>query len=364
MPAEEWQVHARPRPLAEAFTLLGPAGLELARRLTKRLMPLRPMRWATLRSLATRSQDTLRVEAVALALFETGWLTIRYRRDRRGDAEPVELRLRDECVEDAAAFLGEEGPDEHARKVRALIDALRALRDRAGFKGPIPERVLVHRVLGSTKAARLRGLRSEIEPELGVPLEQLVRFHVDSVLVAGPVTYVYDGFHVDLRGSAPWACITEPVVHRLHGLAIHGVDEVVCIENQTPFESLLYEGLAREAIVLFTSGFLGSAHRRWLALLVGAGVRRVRHWGDLDPFGLSIYRNLRNFLHDVDASVEVSPWRMLAADLERPDAAKLAPEDWIELQRYLHLADAPQRDLAEAMKRSGRKLEQEALLGS
>jgi hypothetical protein len=185
---------------------------------------------------------------------------------------------------------------------------------------------------------------------------------VDSVLCAGPVTYRYDDVPVDLRGSDPWACVTERVVHRLTDLRVHGVDEVICIENQTPFESLLYEGLAREAVVVFTSGFLGSTHRRWLAHLVGAGIRRVRHWGDLDPFGLSIYRDLRNFLAGVDPTVSVTPWRMTLADLERPDAAKLATEDWIELHRYLHLSDAPQRDLAEAMKRSGRKLEQEALL--
>jgi hypothetical protein len=362
MATDDWQVHATPVPIGEALTLAGPGGVDLARRLTRRLFPLRPMRWSSLRSLATRSVDTVHVEAAARALFDAGWVAIRSRRNRRGDPEPVELRLREEHVEDAAAFLGEEGPDEHARKVRLLVDALRELRDRPDRRGPLPERVLVQRVFGSTKAARLRTLRAELEPAVGVPLEVLVRFHVDTVLAAGPVAYTWRGVRTDLRGSEPWGCVTEPVVHGLEGLVVDGVDELVCVENQTPFESLLYEGLARDAVVLFTSGFLGSAHRRFLGHLVRAGIRRVRHWGDLDPFGLSIYRDLRNHVRGLDASVAVSPWRMEVADLARPDATKLVPEDWVELHRYLRLDDAPQRELAEAMRHAGRKLEQEALL--
>lgn len=358
--ADDWREADTPVALSDALIGMDPGGVELARRLTRRLLPLRPMRWTTLRSLATRARDTVAVEAVARALFDAGWLAVRYRTDRRGDAVPVELRLVEGRVEDAAAFLGAEGPAEHARKVGALVEALRELRDRR--VAPVPERVLVHRALGSTKGARLRTLRAELEPALGVPLEQLVRFHVDSVLTAGPVTYAWRGVPVDLRGSEPWACVTEPVVQGLVDLRLHGVDELVCVENQTAFEAVLYEGLAARAVVLFTSGFLGSAHRRWIAHLVAAGVRRVQHWGDLDPFGLSIYRDLASHVRTL-GEVDVDPWRMDETDLDRPDTAKLTTEDWIELHRYLRLADAPQRALAEAMRRSGRKLEQEALLG-
>jgi hypothetical protein len=110
---------------------------------------------------------------------------------------------------------------------------------------------------------------------------------------------------------------------------------LVTVENQTVFESLLYESLAETSVVVFTAGYLGAVQRNWIAVLVGAGVRRVRHWGDLDPWGLDIYRDLRDWLGGVDADVVVEPWRVEPEPLERADAQKLSSEDWVKLHRYL-----------------------------
>lgn len=214
----------------------------------------------------------------------------------------------------------------------------------------------------SLAALGVRDLRAELEYAVGVPLEDLVRFHVDVALTAGPARFRYRGVPVDLRGSEPWMAITEPVAANLSDLELEGVDELVCIENQTPFESLLYEGLAETSMVLFTAGYLGTVQRDWVRKLLDAGICRVRHWGDLDPWGLDIYRDLRSFVLAQDPSVDVSPWRMGAGPLERPDTQKLTTEDWIALHRYLKREDAPLRETALAMKRLGRKLEQEALL--
>jgi hypothetical protein len=82
----------------------------------------------------------------------------------------------------------------------------------------------------------------------------------------------------------------------------------------------------------------------------------------LDPWGLDIYRDLRDWMARVAPAVRVEPWRMGPEPLERPDAIKLTTEDWVALHRYLARDDAPLRETAEAMRRLGRKLEQEALL--
>ncbi len=295
-----------------------------------------------------------------MALYRAGWIELHYRRGPAGDRSPTQLRLNEAVVDEASSVVGAQSPSQRTQTLDTLIASLEALRSAGG--APIPERVLVRRFFGQTKIVRIRDYRSELESHLGLALEQLVRFHVDVVLTAGPVRYRYGGVVVDLRGSAPWAAITEPVAAALTDLELNGVEELICIENQTPFESLIYEGLAERAVLVFTSGYLGTVQRDWIAKLIGAGIRRVRHWGDLDPWGLDIYRNLASFVLCVDAEVRVEPWRMEPSPLERPDTQKLTTEDWIALHRYLKRADAPLKETAEAMKRLGVKLEQEALL--
>lgn len=344
----------------EATRGLRPKQAELLARLVRALIDQRPMRWSTLKRYAKGGLDLVDVEGAAQALFRARWIELRYQRDRAGDRTPTQLRLLDPAVEDAAALIGERSPSQRAQILDSLRLALEDLRNRNG--PPLPERVLVRRVLGNTKTVRLREFRQELEEAVGVPLERLVRFHVDIVLTAGPASFRHRGVPVDLRGSTPWTAITEPVAASLTDLEIEGVDELVCVENQTPFESLLYEGLADDAMVLFTSGYLGTVQRHWIAKLLRAGIRRVRHWGDLDPWGLDIYRNLRSFVHERERDVEVQPWRMEPGPLERPDTEKLTTEDWIALHRYLKREDVPLRETALAMKRLGRKLEQEALL--
>lgn len=344
----------------EATQGLHPTQVDALRRLVRRLIDLRPMRWNTLKTFARRGLDLVDVEAVVQALSRAGWVEIRVKRDRAGEPVPTQLRLREAATEAAAELLGDPEPSHRQQTLQRLQEALIELRERGA--PPVPERVLVRRLFGDTKAVRLRDMRPDLEAAIGIPLEELVRFHVDVVLTAGPARFRHRDVAVDLRGSTPWAAITEPVVHTLADLELDGVDELVCVENQTPFESLLYEGLAEHAIVLFTAGYLGTAQRRWIHRLLDAGVRRVRHWGDLDPWGLDIYRDLRACVVQHHVGVEVRAWRMESGPLERPDAQKLGTEDWVALHRYLSREDAPLRETALAMKRLGRKLEQEALL--
>ncbi|MEZ4316976.1 MAG: DUF2220 family protein [Myxococcota bacterium] len=349
-----------PLPLDQATAGFTPRQVDLMERLARRLIDLRPMRWSTLTRFAKRGIDRVDVEETANALFRARWIEIRHKRDRAGDLEPTQLRLLESAVDDASALIGTPSPTQREQTLIQLRDALIELRERQ--RPPIPERVLVRQLLGNTKSVRLRDLRAELESAVGVALEELVRFHVDVALTAGPARFHYRGVPVDLRGSSPWMAVTEPVAAELSELVLEDVDELVCVENQTPFESLLYEGLADTSMVLFTAGYLGTVQRDWIRKLLDAGIQRVRHWGDLDPWGLDIYRDLRSFVLEQAPTVEVSPWRMEPEPLERSDTQKLTTEDWVALHRYLKREDAPLRETAEAMKRLGRKLEQEALL--
>jgi hypothetical protein len=359
MAAEGWQRHGTPASLASGVVGLSARQLALAGRLLKKLISLRPMRWSTLGSLAKGSSDRVDVEHLARELWHRGWIEICFRRDRKGESKPTQLRLREDAVLLASAQLDLESAQPKHARIAALVKALQA---REPGLPPVPERVLVRQVFGNTKAARLRTYRAELEALLGVPLETLVRFHVDSVLTAGPVTFRFRGVTVDLRGSTPWAAITGPVVSEIDGVRLDGVDELVCVENQTPFESLLYQGLAKRAVVVFTAGYMGAVERGWLAHLIRAGVRRVRHWGDMDPWGLDIYRDIRDHVLSVDSTVQVEAWKMSPELLERSETVNLSPEDWVRLHRILADPDAPLREAALAMKRLKVKLEQEVLL--
>ena len=360
MGSREFSCHDAPIGFEAATSTLSPAQADLVERLAKRLIDLRPMRWKTLRSYAKRGLDLVDVEATVEALHRAGWIEIRRKRGRTGTSEATQLRLAESAVEESSRFLGERTPSEKEQLLARLVEGLRELQGAGG--APVPERVFVRRLLGHTKSVRLRDHRMVLEGALGCRLEDLVRFHVDVVLTAGPVRYRFQGVQIDLRGSAPWAAVTEPVSTALTDVVVDGTDELVTVENQTVFESLLYEGLAERAVVVFTAGYLGTVQRNWIAALVGAGVRRVRHWGDLDPWGLDIYRDLRDWLGSVDSSLVVEPWRMGPEPLERPDTQKLSSEDWVKLHRYLATEGVPLRETAEAMRRLGRKLEQEALL--
>lgn len=359
MPTEGWIRFTPPERFDDATAGFGPRRLELIRTLVRHLISLRPMRWTTLKRYAKGGLDLVDVEQTVQAMHRARWLELRFKRDVAGDRMPTQLRLAEDAVDDASALLGTPSPTQRRQQLDTLISALRRLRDQA--RAPVPERVFVHRVFGHTKALRVRDHRRELEQALGVELEQLLRFHVDIALTAGPARFRFEGTPVDLAGSAPWTALTEPVAQALDHLELR-TEQLICVENQTVFEALLYEGLATDAVVLFTSGYLGTVQKAWLAKLVGAGIRSIRHWGDLDPWGLDIYRDLRDVVRRLDSGIDVTPWRMGPAPLERSDTRKLNPDDWIKLHQYLKRDDAPLRETALAMKRLGCKLEQEALL--
>ena len=364
MMSDGWQRDAEPMSFEEAFEMQGLEQLDIAYRLMKRLVDTRPMRWATLKNFSPTNGDVVDVERVVLhCLFRVGWVEIRYRLDRRGRETPTQVRAITPVSGDVRSFVSEQPGVQQTRRATELLTALRRIRDDPAFPTPIPERCLVQRVFGHTKAVRIRDYRDQLESELGVPLERLVRFHVHPVLTAGPLRYRFRDFAIDAHSSWPWLAITERVAAELTDLDVQGTEELICVENQTPFESIIHDGVAESAVIVFTSGYPGKPERTWITRLIrDGGIRRVRHWGDLDPHGLIIYRDLVRLVRGIDATVDVRPWQMEPAHLERPDALPLESAERAHLRRYLDDPDVPLRPLALAMERLGRKLEQEALL--
>jgi hypothetical protein len=91
-----------------------------------------------------------------------------------------------------------------------------------------------------------------------------------------------------------------------------------------------------------------------LAHLIAAGIRRIDHWSDLDVGGLRILRQIQSHV-----SVEVRPYRMEAALLDRLPTQPLTENDKAALRAWVADTSAPVRDLAQALLATGRKAEQE-----
>lgn len=342
--------------------------METARRLVRHLTQEegRTLRWSTLARYAGRGQDRLDVERTVELLVEAGLLQVKERRDRRGDFEPYLVRLspgREAAAADAVGFTPEPSLAElHAERARCLVQTLRSLVQQDGAL-PVPARALVQQALGNTKLVQVADFRAEIEAAFDLPLETLVRDHTAAVLTAGAVRYRFRGRPMDARSSAPWLAILEPVLRELTDLELDA-QEVITLENLTPFETLSYEGLADHgAVLVFTSGFMGRAERSWIERLAGhPSIRRFRHWGDIDPGGLLIFRSLYRLVKNIAPEMEVRPWRMDPELLRHPQAVPLTPRDRSRLESYLADSDNPLLPLARAMLDEDRKLEQEVLL--
>ncbi len=360
MPERRWRSVS---PEGAAEVLLTVAQTDIARRLTRRLLDGKIMRWDSLARLAPAGLDRLDVERTAKALFHGGLVEIAERRDAKGDFHPYQIRKSGDADEALRRLAGEEARAADVRFERAsrLIAALEEMARQPGVL-PVPARTLVQRALGNTKIVRVADYRAEIEAAFEVPLDTVVRDHTAAVLTSGPFRFSFRGAAIDGRISHPWTAIPEPVLRDLVDLTVEA-DEILTVENLTPFETLSFRGEATGRVLLFTSGFLGRAERRWLEILVRAPrVRRVVHWGDIDPGGLAIYRDIADLVARVAPDVNVSPWQMDAEALEHPAAVPLTARDRIRLERWVADTEAPLQGVAQAMLASGRKLEQEALL--
>lgn len=360
MPERRWR---RVAPEGAVEVVLTGRRAEVARRLCRRLLAGKVMRWESLAGLTADGADRVDVERTVCALIDGGLVEVAERRDRAGDFRPYLLR----AAGGAEARLRElAGEDRRAAEVRAdrtrrLVAALREMAARPGVL-PVPARTLVQRALGGTKVIRVSDFRAEIEEAFDLPLDALVRDHTAAVLSAGPVRLRFQGRSIDLAALVPWTAIPEPVLDGPPDIEVDA-EEVLTIENLTPFETLSFRGEARGRVLVFTSGFLGRAERRWLALLVRTGrVRTVRHWGDIDPGGLAIFRDLSALVESVSGKVRVETFRMEATALSNPAAVPLTPRDRVRLEAWVADPEAPLKDLARAMLDAGRKLEQEALL--
>jgi len=351
------------RPEGAVEIVLTGAQAEVARRLARRLVEGATLRWESLSRLVPPGGDRVDVERTVAALAEGGLIEVGERRDAAGDFRPYQLRMAPGAEERLRRLAGDDPRAAEVRAVRArrLVETLAAMAGQPGVL-PVPARTLVQRALGNTKAVRVSDYRDEIEEAFDLPLDALVRDHAAAVLTTGPFRIRFRDRFIDGMASLPWTALPEPVLRGIQALDCEA-DEVLTIENLTPFETLSCRGDTAGRILVFTSGFLGRAERGWMEVLVGSGrIRRVLHWGDIDPGGLAIYRDLADLVVRTSPAVQVGPWKMDAKRLSHPGAVPLTPRDRERLARWLEDAAAPLQDVARAMLHTDRKLEQEALL--
>ncbi|MFT7621223.1 MAG: hypothetical protein ACI9WU_000384 [Myxococcota bacterium] len=333
------------------------AGALLRRLLTA---ATRRIRWRSLGSLAVRGHDRVDVESIATQLADLGLVHIHGQRNRQGDFTPTRIELGDLDQTELEPLAERLLPQYRPPPEQPLLEALQRLIAN-GTPLPVPARLLVLHAFGHTKAARARDYAPAVQAHFGRPFTELVREHTDAVLTAGPFRYRFAGHRIDAAAFVPWISIPSPVVAALTDLEVD-CGRVLTIENLTPFEAGCYAD--RDTLRIFTSGFPRQVEERWLRHVVAhPKVREVHHWGDLDPGGLYIYRTIHNAVRSAAPEVLVQPHRMDPSLLDHPATRPLTGRDQLRLDQYLADPTNPLRALALAMKASGRKLEQEALLG-
>jgi hypothetical protein len=359
-----------------------PAEIE---RVTASLADGKSAQWASLpRRLGC---DRPRAEAVVWAMVDAGLAEVDEVRDRKGDWRPIRWRLtiagvaqatprpdRSELARrEAQAFLDAWPQSTEAIRAHPVLQAIvrwleeaqtsassRAIRTvlataRHLAAGRVPvERVLAVEVAGDSKALRIDDLRDELARAFGRPVEQVIRRHAEAALAFGSFSFTVGAHRIDASWSHPWLALTGPTLRAMQNLKV-GDTTLVTIENLTCFESYVAEGLPCGGIALWTGGFVGEAERQLIDHLVQAGVRRVRHWGDLDPDGLAIMRHVSTV-----AGVPVEALRMDAKLLDTLPSRPLTDREVLLLDAWIADPASPSMELAKAMRERGRKVEQEA----
>lgn len=252
-------------------------------------------------------------------------------------------------LQQIVAWLGSEGQTASQRTQRVVLAVAREL---THGRQPM-ERVLAVELFGNSKALRLADLREDLTRAFGRPAEHVLRRHAVAVRTYGRFSFTISGERIGGLWSRPWLALTEATLGAMTDLTVDG-DTLVTIENLTCFERYVDEGCPDGQVVLWTGGFLGEAETHWLQRLLAAGIREVRHWGDLDPDGLAILRHVESV-----AGIPVQPLRMLPELLEAAPVRDLTDRDREALMRLASEGGAV-AELALAILASGSKVEQEA----
>ncbi len=362
------------------------AGAEMmpdAQRLLGRMADGHAGLWRTLARALGLDHPT--AERLVWQLVDAGLAEVEQIRDRKGDWQPVRWRLTPEgmarsqaqpkddrlageisefvgqfehsttavrnhpVLQQIVAWLSSEGQTASQRTQRVVLAVARELTD---GRQPM-ERVLAVALFGNSKALRLADLREDLTRAFGRPAEHVLRRHAVAVRTYGGFSFTISGERIGGLWSRPWLALTEATLGGMTDLTVDG-DTLVTIENLTCFERYVDEGCPDGQVVLWTGGFLGEAEIRWVQRLLVAGIRQVRHWGDLDPDGLAILLHVESV-----AGIPVRPLRMTAGLLKTALARELTDRDREALQRQAS-EGGPVAELALGILARGSKVEQEA----
>ena len=161
------------------------------------------------------------------------------------------------------------------------------------------------------------------------------------VTLFGPLCYEKDGERFDwiarMHAHGETATLSWDNLRGVESLALPPGTPVITCENETPFASLVRDGVP--GLLIYTAGYPNSAVRRLLRLL-RPQVTSIRHWGDSDLDGLRIAEILAQ-------SRPVQLWRCDVVELQRhvPLLLPLSPPRQRQAADYLAKhPDFPFRD--------------------
>lgn len=135
--------------------------------------------------------------------------------------------------------------------------------------------------------------------------------------------------------------------------------ELVVIENPTSFYYSLRARAFDGAICLLADGRLSAPQRTLISRLVGAGVREVRAWCDIDPAGIMIADDIRNAAN----GARFNPLLLDVTSFERAPVRRKIVGQNLRYAKTLAGKDAWYSPLAQVVQKSGEWVEQEALHG-
>lgn len=349
-----------------------------ARKLLEHGLGAKWRRWESAGRAAGSGVDQVDAESILWALVDAGLVKVRQRRTRRGEWEAYRWALteagrdyagaEEELKIDIDTYLdGDDGEHLVLQRIRRWLTTVGRTDDadptlvglliaigRSFRRGRIPRgRLLSIDVGGHTKAVRVDEWRDEIGEALGLPFDDVVVLHGQSVLAYGAFEFQIREHRIAGDWSVPWMAITSETLEAMEGLEATA-RRVVTIENLVAFEEYVRREMPDHEIAVFTRGMPSRLVIRFLEKIIRAGTPRVAHWGDLDLGGLRIFRHLREVL-----PVAVEPFRMEPALLGQLPGCPLTDDDIDGLRSWLD-DDAPLPKLAAQLLEHGEKVEQES----
>ena len=200
----------------------------------------------------------------------------------------------------------------------------------------------------------LEGITDEREIQIALLEEYRIYTNPAYLYFRGEAKIVYeDGSETEIRHALPMA-ISSDLLDRVSAIRVCS-DRVITIENLTSFHRFSEPGF----FCIYLAGYHSSHKTGFLKKISASEQKQWFHFGDLDPDGFEILKNLRR-----KSGLDFQPYRMDSDTLEkyRRYAKPLEEQDRVKAKGMIEAGMF--RDVLSYMLEENIKLEQEILMCS